>query len=160
MDAAELSQTFARHCGVLGAVRGSLVVMSHVLARLSVGAALLGLGGLFGAALTAGSDSTPAPAAAVSPERQPAEVRTVVKRRTVHVYRKPKHRRRRRRDRLAAPPLRLRLPAPVAPAPAVAPAPVRASQPLVTRTSGSGRSDEDGEDRGEHEGREHEGGDD
>jgi hypothetical protein len=121
--------------------------MSHALARLSVGVALLGLGGLFGAALTAGSGSVPAPAAAVSPERQPVEVRTVVKRRTVHVYRKPKHRHR------AVVAATAPAPAPVpAPAPAVAPAPVRASQPLVTRTSGSGRSHEDGEDRGEHEG--------
>ena len=129
--------------------------MSNALARLSVGAALLGLGGLFGAALTAGSDSAPAPAAAVSPERQPVEVRTVVRRRTVHVYRRPKHRRRAVATATAVP-----APAPVAPAPALAPAPVRVSQPLVTRTSGSGRSHEDGEDRGEHEGREHEGGDD
>ena len=84
--------------------------------------------------------------AAVSPERQPVEVRTIVKRRTVHVYRKPKHR---HRAVTAAP-----TPAPVAPAPApaAAPAPVRAAQPLVTRTSGGGRSDEDGEDRREHEG--------
>ena len=137
--------------------------MSHALAKLSVGAALLGLGGLFGAALTAGSDSAPAPAAAVSPERQPVEVRTVVKRRTVHVYRKPKHRRRAVAAATPAPaPAAARAPvaAPVAPAPAVASAPVRASQPLVTRTSGSGRSHEEGEDRGEHEGREHEGGDD
>jgi len=131
--------------------------MSHVLARLSVGAALLGLGGLFGAALTAGSDSTPVPAAAVSPERQPAEVRTVVKRRTVHVYRKPRHR---ATAAATASPAPAPTPAPVAQAPAVASAPVRASQPLVTRTSGSGRSDEDGEDRGEYEGREHEDGDD
>jgi len=131
--------------------------MSHTLARLSVGVALLGLGGLFGAALTTGSDSAPAPAAAVSPERQPVEVRTVVKRRTVHVYRKPKSRHRAAAAATAAP---APAPVPVTPAPAVAPAPVRASQPLVTRTSGSGRSDEDGEDRGEHEGGEHEGGDD
>ncbi len=128
--------------------------MSNALAKLSVGATLLGLGGLFGAALTAGSDSASAPAAAVSPERQPVEVRTVVKRRTIHVYRKPKHRHHAVATATAAP---APAPAPVAPAPAVAPAPVRASQPLVTRTSGSGSSDED---RGEHEGREHEGGDD
>ena len=93
--------------------------MSHALARLSVGAALLGLGGLFGAALTAGSDSAPAPAAAVSPERQPVEVRTVVKRRTVHVYRKPRHR------ATAA--------ATASPAPAPAPAPVARRRPSRPR---------------------------
>jgi hypothetical protein len=37
---------------------------------------------------------------------------------------------------------------------------VRASQPLVTRTSGSGQSREERDDRGEHEGGEHERGDD
>ena len=132
--------------------------MPHALARLSVGVALLGVGGLVGAALTAGSDSAHAPAAAVSPERQPVEVRTVVKRRTVHVYRRPKHRHRAVTAAPAAAPASV--PATVAPAPAVAAASVRASEPLVTRTSGSGRGHEDGEDRGEHDGREHEGGDD
>ena len=99
----------------------------------------------------------------MSPERQPTEVRTVVKRRTVHVYRKPKHRAVAvaTASPAAAPaPARAPVAAPVAQAPAVAPAPVRASPPLETRTSGSGRSGEDGDDRGEHEGREHEGGDD
>ena len=98
----------------------------------------------------------------MSPERRPVEVRTVVKRRTVHVYRKPK-----RRHRAVAAATALPLPLPSARPGRTgagrrtgAAASVRASQPLVTRTSGSGRSDEGGEDRGEHEGREHEGGDD
>ena len=140
--------------------------MSHALAKLSVAAALLGLGGLFGAALTAGSHTVAAPAAAMSPERQPGEIRTVVKRRTVHVYRKPKHRPRAATPTpaptpapAASPVPAVPAPAPVAPAPAAS-APVRASQPLVTHTSGSGRSHEEGDDGGEHEGREHEGGDD
>lgn len=136
--------------------------MSHLVAKLSLAAALLGVGGVFGAALTADSDpSTAAPTAVV--KRPPVEIRTVVKRRTVHVYRKPKKHKPAVRPATpaSAPP-----PAPApAPAPAVAPASVRASepvQPLETRTSGSsgGREREESDDRSEHEGGEHEGGDD
>ena len=115
----------------------------RVLVRSIVGVALLALGAAGGAAVTA----RPAPKV-VSAAPPPVEVRTVVRRRTVHVYRKPRHPRRR--------------PAPVAttvppPAPTAAPAPVRViqpaapSRPLVTRTSGSGGGGErehDGEDEG------------
>lgn len=119
--------------------------MSRSLASLLAAAALFGAGGLFGAALSAGRDPARAPVAAASPQ-PPVEVRTVVKRRTVHVYRKPKRR-----------------PVPVAPAPTaapvtVAPAPVRATAPvapapsrapLVTRTSAAAGGH--GDDEGEHE---------
>jgi hypothetical protein len=86
--------------------------------------------------------------AAASPQ-PPAEGRTIIKRRTVHVYRKPK------RTQLAPSPTTA-APVPVTPA---APAPVRASvpvaprpasAPLVTRTSGSGAGGH-GDDGGEHE---------
>jgi hypothetical protein len=127
--------------------------VSRLLASLFAAAALFGAGGVFGAALSSGKDPAPAPTAQ-SPSRQPVEVRTVVKRRTIHVYRKPKRRH-------VAPPVAA--PAPVAPAPApvraavpVAPVPARA--PLETRTSGSsGGEREHEDDGGEHES---EGGDD
>lgn len=119
--------------------------MSRPFASLIAAAALFGLGGLFGAALSSGTDSAPAPTAQ-SPTRMPVEVRTVVKRRTIHVYRKPK----RRQVQPAAV-----APAPVAPAPVRAVVPVTpAPAPLETRTSGSsggGREHEDGEDGHENE---------
>jgi len=90
------------------------------------------------------------------------EVRTIVKRRTVHVYRRPK-----RRPAPAAPGAQAPATAPAPPpAASVAPAPVPvvhpvapvAQRPLETRTSGGPAR---GDDRGEHEGgEEREGGDD
>jgi hypothetical protein len=124
--------------------------VSRSLASLFAAAALFGAGGLFGAALSAGRDPARVPAAAASPQ-PPAEVRTVVKRRTVHVYRKPK-----RRPVAPAPtaaPVTL-VPAPVRAAAPVAPAPT--SHPLQTRTSGAAAGGHD-DDHGEHES---EGGDD
>jgi hypothetical protein len=66
--------------------------MVRVLARSLVGVALLGLGAAGGAALAARPDPPLVPKA-VSAPTAPVEIRTVIKRRTVHVYRKPKHRR-------------------------------------------------------------------
>ena len=128
--------------------------MVRVLARSLVGIVLLGLGAAGGAALTARPEPAPLPKA-VSAPAAPVEIRTVIKRRTVHVYRKPKRRR-------AAPPIAPRTPsiaaAPAATAiaaPAVTAAPVRVTQPvaprrpLETKTSGSGTRH--GDDEGEHE---------
>ena len=76
--------------------------MVRVLARSLVGIVLLGLGAAGGAALAARPEPAPAPKA-VSAPAAPVEIRTVIKRRTVHVYRKPKRRR-------AAPPIAPRTP--------------------------------------------------
>ena len=126
--------------------------MVRVLARSLVGIVLLGLGAAGGAALAARPEPAPVPKA-VSAPAAPVEIRTVIKRRTVHVYRKPKRRR-------AAPPIAPRTiaaaPAPTAiPAPTVRAAPVRVTQPvaprrpLETKTSGGGTRH--GDDKGEHE---------
>lgn len=121
--------------------------MSRSLASLFIAAALFAAGGLLGAAISPGRDPAQSQTATASPQ-PPVEVRTVVKRRTVHVYRKPKRR------HVAPPPTAA--PAPVAPAPVRATAPVTpapASAPLVTRTSGSagaGHGDDEGDDETEH----------
>ena len=122
--------------------------MVRVLARSLVAVALLALGAAGGAALAARPDQAAVPTVASAPA-PPVEVRTVVKRRTVHVYRKPHHPRPAPATASAPP-----APAPaIAPAPAVAPPAVRVVQPtapahpLVTRTSGSGKGG-----GGEHEG--------
>jgi hypothetical protein len=118
---------------------------------LSAAVFLLGLGGLGGAALTAKPDPAPTPVTASSP-RGPVEVRTVVRRRTVHVYRRPK-----RRHPPVAPPAVAAAPT-VVPGP-IAPAPVRASlqvTPTAPRLETSGGGAREGDD---HEGRERVGGD-
>ena len=126
--------------------------MVRVLARLLVGVVLLGLGAAGGAALAARPDPPPVPKA-VSAPTAPVEIRTVIKRRTVHVYRKPK----RRHAAPPAPPVASAAPTAM-PAPVVTAAPVRVTQPvapaaprrpLETRTSGSGGKH--GDDEGEHE---------
>jgi hypothetical protein len=121
--------------------------VSRSLASLFAALAVFGAGALAGAAVSSGGDPAPAPAAQ-STSRAPVEVRTIVKRRTVHVYRKPK-RRPVAPAPPAAPPAPVRAVAPAAPA---APAPA----PLETRTSGTGGRAH-GDDEGEHES---EGGDD
>jgi outer membrane biosynthesis protein TonB len=126
--------------------------MLRPIATLSVAAALLGIGGLAGAALSDSPKPAAAPIAAPVPE-SPVEVRTVVKRRTIHVYRKPK-----KRPAPVAAPVPAPAPAPApAPVAAPAPAPVRTSAPLQTHTSGASRG---GDDEHEVEHEEHEGGDD
>ena len=135
--------------------------MVRVLARLLVGVVLLGLGAAGGAALAARPDPPPVPKA-VSAPTAPVEIRTVIKRRTVHVYRKPKRRRAAPVIAPQTPPVASAAPTTI-PTPAVTAAPVRVTQPvapaaprrpLETRTSGSGGTR--GDDEGEHE-REHEG---
>ena len=128
--------------------------MVRVLARSIVGVALLALGAAGGAAFAARPDQTAVPAA-VSAPAPPVEVRTIVKRRTVHVYRKPHHPRPAvvSAPRTAAPPI---APAPVVPAPAVRVvrpvAPAAPAHPLVTRTSGSaGGGGGEREHEGEHD---------
>jgi hypothetical protein len=123
--------------------------VSRSLASLFAAAALFAAGGLFGVAMAPGR--SPAPVSVAASPQPPAEVRTIIKRRTVHVYRKPK------RSHLAS--QTAAAPVPVAPAAPAAPAPVRASSPvaprpasapLVTRTSGSGAAGHS-DDGGEHE---------
>lgn len=126
---------------------------ARFLVKLLSSAALLGAGALGGAAVTARPTPVAAPAAA--PALKPrVEVRTIVKHRTVHVYRRPKPH-----------PARPAPAAPAAQAPAAAPAvtvapaaPVRVvrpvapvtQRPLETRTSGApGRGER--EDGDEHE---------
>ena len=135
--------------------------MPRFLVKLTTAVALLGAGALGGAALNA-SPPPPAPAAAPT-ARTPVEGRTIVKRRTVHVYRKPKRARPRTMPAAAAaaPPPPAATGVPAAPVPASHPVAPVAQRPLETRSSGAGAS---GEDRGEHEAEEEheygEGGDD
>jgi hypothetical protein len=124
--------------------------VTPTLTKFAAGVALLGVGGLAGAAMTAGSNLPPR-TATVAAAPSPVEVRTVVVRRTVHVYRKPKAPRHR------VIPAPTAAPVPVAPAPAPARvsapiAPVRRAAPLQTRTSGSGGGEhERGDDEHESE---------
>ena len=101
--------------------------------QIAAGFALLGAGGVAGAALPVAAQRPAAVAAAPAP----VEVRTQVVHRTVRVVRheRPKHLRPRRAPALAPaePPA-----APAAPAPAAAaPAPAATGRPLVTRSSGT-----------------------
>ena len=127
--------------------------MVRVLARSIVGVALLALGAAGGVALAARPEQ-PAADVAVSGPAPPVEVRTVVKRRTVHVYRKP-HRPRPRPAAVSTP--RSAPPAPVVQPPAVRVihpvAPAAPAHPLVTRTSGSagGGGEHEGDREGEHD---------
>lgn len=136
-----------------------MTAMPRLVVKLLSSAALLGAGALGGAAVTARPAPAPAPAVAAAPKPR-VEVRTIVKRRTVHVYRRPK-----RRPAPAAPSAHAPAAAPAPPpAASVAPPPVPvvhpvtpvAQRPLETRTSG-GPARGDHEDAGEHES---EGGDD
>jgi hypothetical protein len=132
--------------------------------QIAAGFALLGAGGVAGAALPVAAQR-PTPVAAAP---APVEVRTQVLRRTVRVVRheRPKHLRPRR---VTAPE------SPSAPAPAVAPPPVasapatraparplatrasataahRPAAPLRTRSSATGGRGHESDDRHEHEG--------
>jgi hypothetical protein len=107
--------------------------------QIAAGVALLGAGGVAGAALPVAAQRPAAVAAAPAP----VEVRTQVVHRTVRIVRheRPKHLRPRRPAAAApapAPPPAAPPPAPAARVPAAtAPATAAAGRPLVTRSSGT-----------------------
>ena len=128
---------------------------------IGTGAALAGLGGLAGAALTVNAGDQPG---AAQPAAQTVETQTVVVRKVEHRIKrlKAKHHRRAAQAATVATPA-APTPAPVVqPAPvqvAATPAPVSNTAPIRTRTSGgSGRGGDD--DGAEHEIEHRDGGDD